>query len=341
MSNYAIINIRTRNTLAAVREIQKENIREKKYDDIDKQKESLNRYDDFKDFQEMYNEAMRNDYYTKPDKYGRKHKEPKIKCIDLMTTFSPEMKDKINIDEWYKAQKEYVEKRFKGCPYSVVLHLDQTTPHCHIQILPITPEGKINKSYFIKTKKDFVELQTDYADNMKCFELRRGNYRTKIDNHHMTEEQQSKYEEAMERVENIEEQQSLEQQFIDHQKEELNKREESIKQKESIINTALTKAYKYILNLPFIKEWKKKADKYDYLNEQFNLDGIIRNQGYKESTEEQSESDIETYIDEIDEQDKLNYLKGKIDLNELEDLITAYGYYEEIQKNKKDYNIEL
>ena len=191
---YCFIKMMCYNTCISMKLINQEEKRKKQYDDIEKEKSHLNKnYTADNDYIKMYNKVMQNDYYTKPDKYGRTHKEPKIKAIGFITTFSPEVKDKINLDIWVNENIEYFKNLFPDCPLSVTLHLDQTTPHLHVFVIPVTKSGKISKSSFINGKKDMFQLQDTYADSMKKFGLERGIHKEKKDKNHTSEQQITKY----------------------------------------------------------------------------------------------------------------------------------------------------
>ena len=175
MSNYCILKVKTYETTAALKNVQIEHKRQKEYEDIYNELSFLNKnLTEHNDYIKMYNKALKSDYYTTQDKYGRTHKEPKVKAVELMLTFSPEMRDKINLEEWINDNMNFVKDKFKNSLISGSLHLDQTTPHLHIVIIPITDKGKISKTAFINDKKDMQKLQDDYADAMKKHNLIRG-----------------------------------------------------------------------------------------------------------------------------------------------------------------------
>ena len=175
MSNYCILKVKTYETKAALRNVQIEHKRQKEYEDIYNELSFLNKnLTEHNDYIEMYNKALESDYYKTPDKYGRTHKEPKVKAIEIMTTFSPDMRDKINLDEWCKDNMNFIKDMFPNSLISGTLHQDQTTPHLHIMIIPITDKGKISKTAFINGKKDMHELQDKYAQTMEKHGLIRG-----------------------------------------------------------------------------------------------------------------------------------------------------------------------
>lgn len=191
---YCILKMKTYKTCKSIKLVNDEEIRNKHYDDIDETKTHLNRtvYGN-KNYLEMYNQIMQNDYYTKADKYGRTHKEPNIKGIGFIATFSPEAKNQINPKQWIIENVNFFKEVFKNSPMTVTLHLDQTTPHLHIFVIPVTEKGKISKSQYINGKKDMFNLQDRYAEKMQQFGLERGERKEKADLNHTDKETITKY----------------------------------------------------------------------------------------------------------------------------------------------------
>lgn len=192
---YAILKMMTYNTCVSMRFVNDEEKRQKQYDDIDTEKTHLNRnLTEHNNYVQMYKDIIKKSpYYTTKDKYGRTHKEPKVKALGFIATFSPEAKENIDLEEWVATNKKYFEDKFKGCPISISLHLDQTTPHLHVFVIPVTEKGKISKTQFINGKKDMVQLQDEYAKAMKPFELERGIHKEQKDKNHTEKKQIQKY----------------------------------------------------------------------------------------------------------------------------------------------------
>ena len=99
-----------------------------------------------------------------------------IAC-ECIFTFSPEMADKIDIDEWRKANVQFINREFmsKGAtPIRIDCHMDEATPHIHFLFCPTTKEGKISASEYFGGAKNLSMMQDRYADAMAQFELTRG-----------------------------------------------------------------------------------------------------------------------------------------------------------------------
>ena len=172
---YCIFNIKTYNTVKSLRDVQNEATRKKEYNNIDKTRTHLNEVlmGDMS-YTRAYNKAMKSEYYTKPDKYGRTHKEPQVKGIGVVLSYSPEAHGTFDERAWIDENIKFLKEVFPDCPINLCCHRDETTVHLQGCIIPTTPEGKINKSYFIHGRKDLVALQDKYAERMAQFGLQRG-----------------------------------------------------------------------------------------------------------------------------------------------------------------------
>lgn len=178
---YCIANVKNVSSVASMRSIQDERLREKEFCNVDKDRSHLNEaLTEEQDIVKLYNEAMKHDYYAKADKWGKKHKEPQIKAINIILTYSPEAhleRDSERFDRWKKENMDFIKETFKGCKFVATLHMDETTPHIHVVVIPQTEKGKISKNSFIPNKAALVKLQDRYAAKMAQFGLQRGIHR--------------------------------------------------------------------------------------------------------------------------------------------------------------------
>lgn len=182
MPNYAIINFKNLYTTAGIRAVQGEALREQEYSNVDSDRSENNEIllgDG--NYLNLYYSAVRSDYYTVPDKKGQLHKEPKIKGVGIIMTYSPEAsieEDPEAFERWKQKNLEYLEKLFPGCPKTAILHLDETTPHIHCFVVPQVKEtGKIVKTKFLNGRNDYYKQQTEYPNEMAEFGLVRGKHR--------------------------------------------------------------------------------------------------------------------------------------------------------------------
>lgn len=173
--SYCILNFKTYNTAASIKAVQDEATRKKSYSNIDSSRTKDNEVlmGDM-DYVKALKQALKSDYYTKPDKSGRLHAEPKVKGIGVVMTYSPEAHGTFSEREWIEANKAFLNELFPGCPKHFVVHRDESTVHIQGLVIPTTKTGKINKSAYIKNKAKLIEIQDRYSEAMKQFGLKRG-----------------------------------------------------------------------------------------------------------------------------------------------------------------------
>ena len=178
---YCIMNFKTVASVASMRQIQAERLREKDFSNVDKERSHLNRaLTEEQDCIQIYNEAKKCDYYTKKDSKGRTHSEPKVKALNVVLTYSPEAhleRDPAVLKSWEEENIKFLQSAFPGCPLVATTHMDESTPHIHAVIIPQTKSGKISKNQFISGKAALVKLQDRYAEVMQQFNLERGEHR--------------------------------------------------------------------------------------------------------------------------------------------------------------------
>lgn len=77
--------------------------------------------------------------------------------------------------KWKDMNVQFMQEKF-GADNLVrmSLHMDETTPHIHAIVVPITKDGRLSAKDFIDGPKGMRDLQTQYAEAMKIFGLSRG-----------------------------------------------------------------------------------------------------------------------------------------------------------------------
>ncbi len=139
----------------------------------------------------------------------RKIRKDAVKGFEVVLRYSHEANERIDLDAWIKANIEWLERTFnpKDGMYrwkdaqtgemreakannvkSVVVHMDEATPHIHAFIVPLDDRGTLYHKYYLGGKGRLAQLQNDYAKAMKPFGLERGEYYSVA-----TAEQVSKY----------------------------------------------------------------------------------------------------------------------------------------------------
>ena len=121
-------------------------------------------------------------------------------ALEVLLTASPEAfkEPGFDFDGWLKAQYHYLVKRFGARNIvSVVLHLDEETPHVHALVIPEIerierrgnkkttkppkpkpPKPALAASQWVGSRALLSELQTDYGAAMARFGLQRGKERS-------------------------------------------------------------------------------------------------------------------------------------------------------------------
>ncbi len=90
--------------------------------------------------------------------------------------------------QWIKANKEWISERYgQENIVRFTLHVDEKTPHIHVVTVPITKDGRLSAKEYANGKKALRDMQTDYANKMEQFDLKRGLERKGISHETATE----------------------------------------------------------------------------------------------------------------------------------------------------------
>lgn len=116
-------------------------------------------------------EAIRSKLPEKTRKNG-------VLCIEYLITASPEWdgwKNPKEYGEYFSEAEKWLEKRHGKDNIAVVsIHCDETTPHLIAYVLPYDGKGKLNAREFLGGKAKLSAMQTDFANNVERFGLKRG-----------------------------------------------------------------------------------------------------------------------------------------------------------------------
>ncbi len=166
---------------------------------------------------ELVDEHIKNKYdfsKKKKNKNGeweqRKIRKDACQSINILLTASPgffyenlgiDSTDKKLLKKWKQANLDYLQEKYKDDIVSVVLHMDETTPHIHATLVPMVElkeKSKIKKGknqYKLCAKNFYTPqnlkiLQTEYAKAMQAagFDLHRGEEGS-ISEKHLSENQ--------------------------------------------------------------------------------------------------------------------------------------------------------
>ena len=132
---------------------------------------------------------------------GGKIQKNAVIALEILLSASPEAfkAPDFDLDAWVAAQSDYAAKRFGAQNIiTMVLHLDEETPHVHALILPEIerverrgkkpadparlqlhrPKPALSASHWVDGRAKLAALQSDYAAAMSRFGLQRGKERS-------------------------------------------------------------------------------------------------------------------------------------------------------------------
>jgi len=100
-----------------------------------------------------------------------------VLAAEFVLTASPEFftdKTPEQVRAWADSQTEFLRGRYGDNLVQAVLHLDETTPHVHAAVVPITADNRLSMKDYIGGRQNLRNLQTDYAKAMQEHGLQRG-----------------------------------------------------------------------------------------------------------------------------------------------------------------------
>jgi hypothetical protein len=108
-----------------------------------------------------------------------KTRKDAVKAVEILCTASPEFFNGNEIDDkleaFCKQSQKFIKERFgKENIMSMDIHLDEKTPHIHFVIVPITKDNKLSAKTVCGNRKDYQNLQDEFALKMKDLGLKRG-----------------------------------------------------------------------------------------------------------------------------------------------------------------------
>jgi hypothetical protein len=103
-----------------------------------------------------------------------------VKFVEVNLTGSNERMKEMEstpgeLEKWIQANYEFAcEKYGKENIIRFSLHRDETTPHIHCVIVPLTADGRLSAKEVVGNRNNLKNLQDNYAEAMKSFGLERG-----------------------------------------------------------------------------------------------------------------------------------------------------------------------
>lgn len=78
-------------------------------------------------------------------------------------------------EDWVQANIKFFEEEYgKENIVRAVLHMDETTPHMHIVIVPLTKDGRLNAKELVGNRVALQQRHTRYSEAVKEFGIERG-----------------------------------------------------------------------------------------------------------------------------------------------------------------------
>lgn len=124
-----------------------------------------------KTYEDVFNERMKSLGYGE----DKKIRSNAVYAFEVVTTFSREDQEKIDLEEWKKNNIEWLRKEFNANPekygdnvVSVMYHADEPgNVHCHAIVIPVDDKGHLNSRYYVRSRQKMIEMQDSYGKLMK------------------------------------------------------------------------------------------------------------------------------------------------------------------------------
>ena len=108
-----------------------------------------------------------------------KKRSNSVLVLEVITGMSHETPG-IDVNAWAEKNVGWLKETFgEENILSSVLHMDETTPHIHTEIIPITDDGRLCAKDFTAGKGAMMRIQDGYGRAMEEFGLSRGERKTK------------------------------------------------------------------------------------------------------------------------------------------------------------------
>lgn len=115
-------------------------------------------------------------YQDKITQLGITERKNGVPAFEVVVSYSPE--HQVPLKAWAKAQMAFFEEQYgKDRILSMHLHMDETTPHAHVIVMPLVQKQgkwKLACRDFLGGSDKLIKLQDDYAKAMEPFGLERG-----------------------------------------------------------------------------------------------------------------------------------------------------------------------
>lgn len=179
MENVCVLHIEKIHTFSQLHALQKHNNREIPLPNVDKNKSYENKILFSSCSGSAYTDAWREIVRMAEVKNSKKIKTRKnaVLALDILTSYSKD--SNVNVEIWAAKNVEWFKKTFgEENIISCTLHMDETTPHIHAEIVPIV-EGRLCAKALTAGRKAMSDMQTSYGKAMEECGLTRGHKASK------------------------------------------------------------------------------------------------------------------------------------------------------------------
>lgn len=128
-------------------------------------------------------------------KVNKSIRKDAVLCAEVVFTSDKDFFDKLTPEEekkYFEKSVEFLKEKFgeKNVIFATV-HKDETTPHLHAGVIPLTDDGRLSYKSFVSSKMDLIKLQDKYYEKMSLEfpELERGKSAKETEKNHLTVEE--------------------------------------------------------------------------------------------------------------------------------------------------------
>jgi len=176
MNNYCIMSLKKIKSMFALKECYRHNFREMplKHVDVSKIEENEELIDESGcDYIELWHRRVKDEELKRGESVSVRKNA--VLAIEILTTFSKEMSDTIDMEAWKEANIKWMKETFgEENVISMQLHEDESVPHIHTIVVPIDERGKLCARSFVNGRAKMFGLQNSYAKAMEPVGLKRG-----------------------------------------------------------------------------------------------------------------------------------------------------------------------
>lgn len=185
MAGYCVLSIKKYHTFPQLHALQKHNNREIPLPNVDSSLSvrNVNLIDRGNSYNDTWHEIVNEEEIKRNQKIGLRKNS--VIVLEIVTSFSADAD--VNLKQWAEKNVEWVSKTFgEKNIIACTLHLDETTPHIHTEVVPIDQNGKLNAKSFTGGRMAMMNLHTSYGKEMEPLGLKRGEKASKAKKKELT-----------------------------------------------------------------------------------------------------------------------------------------------------------